>query len=88
MAKKSDIQSQIDALQAELADADTDDEVWVKEGGREIKISGKRATGILSKFADLWKDDTEDGDGDGDEDEDVKDDKKPGGQGYFGKRAK
>jgi hypothetical protein len=58
MAKKSDIEAQIAALQEELANADTDDEIWIKDdSGREIKVSGKRATSVLRRFEDLWKDD-------------------------------
>lgn len=88
MPTKAQIQQQIDALTAQMDDADTDDEVWVKdETGREVKVTGKRATSILDRFADLWKDDDADaGDGDkGDKGDGDKDDK-PAGGGYFGRR--
>lgn len=102
MAKRSDIQAQIEALQAQLDDADTDDEVWVKDSsGREVKVTGKKATSILGRFADLW--DTEDHGGDDDDSDDDDDDKggaggskaggkgtpkdkKPASGGYFGRR--
>ena len=89
MAKKSEIQAQIDALQAQLEGADTDDEVWVKEGDREFKVTGHRATSILDRFSDLWKPtdaDAGDGKGDGKGDAGTKDDNKPDGGGYFGRR--
>ncbi len=97
MPTRKEIEEQIAALTAELENADTDDEVWVKEGSREFRISGRRATSILARFEDLWKADNA-GAGDqgtdgaeggetGDEgldDPKVKQDKKPdGGGGYF-----
>lgn len=86
MPKRSAIEQQIAALQAELENADTDDEVWLKdETGHEIKVSGKRATTILSRFSKLWE--TEDsGEGGEEEAEEEKPDPKPAGGGYFGKR--
>ena len=86
MAKRSDIEKQIAALQAELDGADTDDEVWIKDGDREVKVSGKRATAILGRYADLWKEDDRDA-GDGDE-EDVEEDEKPKREGLFKPRGK
>lgn len=66
MAKRSEVEARIAALQAELENADTDDEVWIKEGDHEIKVTGKRATTILSRFSKLWEDDGGEGD-EGDE---------------------
>lgn len=86
--KRSDIQSQIEALQAQLDQADTDDEVWVKDdNGREVKVSGRRATSILGRLG-LLDDDGDDDDDAGDDDagDDVDDDKKPAGGGYFNRR--
>lgn len=97
MAKRSDIEAQIAALQSQLDDADTDDEVWIKEGDREVKVTGKKATSILGRFADLW--DTEDGAAGDDDDDDQagkdgkggagkdKKDAAPKGGGYFGRRS-
>lgn len=90
MAKRSDIERQIAALQAELEGADTDDEVWIKDGDHEIKVSGKRATAILGRFKGLWESEpeagaSEDGD-DGDDQGDDEKDPQPGGGGYFKRR--
>lgn len=86
MANKVEIQKQIDALTASLETADTDDEVWVKENGTEFKVTGRRATSFLDKFAHLWETPDKDGDaGDDDKDGDAGDDKKPAG-GYFGRK--
>ena len=88
-AKRTDIESQIAALQAQLDTADTDDEVWVKDDkGREVKVSGRRATGILAKLGLLDDDDAGDDDDDQGDDDDAKKDDKPAGAGYFNKRAK
>ena len=95
MAKhRADIEAQIAALQQELDQADTDDEVWIKDGDREIKVTGRRASSVLARFSDLWEEKTEDqADGGDDQDEDQDDDadtppdKKPAAGGYFGKRA-
>lgn len=85
MPKRSDIEAQIAKLQADLDGADTDDEIWLQDGsGPAIKVTGKRATTILSKYAHLWEEATGDDDQDGDEGE--KQDEKPAGGGYFGKR--
>jgi hypothetical protein len=86
--KRSDIQAQIDKLTADLDAADTDDEVWIRDGSREIKVTGNRATTILGKFSDLWKSEPDEDDDDQDDDDNGKPDKKPAGGGYFGKRAK
>lgn len=87
MPTQRQIQEQIDALQAQLDTADTDDEVWIKDDkGREIKVSGRRATAVLGKFSDLWQDNApegESGEGDGEPEAD------PGPEaGYFGRRRK
>jgi hypothetical protein len=84
MASKAEIEKQIADLTASLDTADTDDEVWVKEGGTEFKVSGRRATAFLDKFAHLWETPTADADKDKDADKDADKDKKPAG-GYFGR---
>ena len=86
MAKRSDIEAQITALQAELDKADTDDEVWIKDdSGREIKVTGRRATTVLSRFGDLFDAPAEEGD-EGEGDEGGEGDPAPVGGGYFGRR--
>lgn len=71
MAKRSEIEAQIAALQAEIENADTDDEIWIKDdSGREIKVTGKRATSVLNRFSDLW-DDGKPADDEGDEDDEA-----------------
>ena len=69
--RKSDVERQIAALQAQLADADSDDEVWIKDGDHEIKVTGNRATTVLQRFAKLWESDDEGG---GEDDEPEKQD--------------
>lgn len=55
MASRREIEEQIAALQAELEKAsDEDHEVWIKDGGREYKVTGSRAQKILDRWADLW----------------------------------
>lgn len=89
MAKRSDIEARIAALQAELDGADTDDEVWIKDGDHEIKVSGKRATTILGRYAKLWEDETDGGDADADDaGDDVPDDDKPKKETFFKGRGK
>lgn len=88
MAKKSEIEAQIAALQKDLESADTDDEIWIKdESGREVKVTGRRATSVLSRFADLWDSDetaeSEQSDGEKDTSSE-KTDARPAG--YFGRR--
>lgn len=90
-AKRSDIEKQIAALQAELEGADTDDEIWIKdESGHEIKVSGKRATTVLNRFAKLWETEGDEEDEDEDEQEEADDkgakDAKTGG--YFKSKGK
>lgn len=86
MAKRSEIEKQIAALQADLDNADTDDEIWIKEGDREFKVTGKRATTVLSRFSDLFEEsvpaDGEEGEGEEGEGEPA------GGGGYFTKKTK
>lgn len=84
MATSNDIKAQIEALQAELANADTDDAIWVKDGDHEVKISGKRATTVLNKFAKLWEVEAEGDQGDGDDSD--QGDEKPKTNGYFGRK--
>lgn len=83
MAKRSEIEAKMAALQKELDAADPDEEVWVRsESGHEVKLTGKRAASVLSKFGGLFDSDNEKGDDDqGDEDEGEEDDK--GAAGYF-----
>lgn len=80
--KRSDVEAQIAALQAELDTAETDDEVWVKgEDGREYKVTGRRATSVLKKLG--LADDSEEPAGE-EEPEEPEEDPKPKG-GYFGR---
>ena len=85
MAKRSEIEARIKALQDELDGADTDDEVWIKDGDHEIKVSGKRATTILSRYSKLWEDEGDDGDGDAG---DANGDEPPKREGLFKPRGK
>ena len=98
MAKRTDIEKQIAALQAELDGADTDDEIWIKDGDHEIKVSGKRATSVLSRYAHLWEtnedaptESEEDASSDAEDSEDATDvvaeDAKPAQRGYFGRKG-
>jgi hypothetical protein len=90
MAKRSEIEQKIAQLQADLESADTDDEIWIKDdSGREIKVTGKKATTVLDRFADLWKaEDPGDGTDGADTGTDGAD-TDPGPQrGYFGRKAK
>lgn len=96
-AKRSEIEKQIAALQTQLDNADTDDEIWLKDGDHEIKISGKRATSILGRYAHLWETDdatTEPEEGapadtedDSDAAGDAPADEKPAQRGYFGRKG-
>lgn len=95
MANKEEIQAQMAELQAQLDAADDSDEIWIKEGDREFKVTGKKATSILGRFADLW--DTEDHSGEEEEDPATgggkgkgagkEKDTAPKGGGYFGRRT-
>lgn len=69
--RKSDVERQIAALQAQLADADSDDEIWIKDGDHEIKVTGNRATTVLQRFAKLWE--TDEGGDEGDEGDEKQD---------------
>ncbi|MEV8530094.1 hypothetical protein AB0451_39480 [Streptomyces sp. NPDC052000] len=95
MAKRSEIEQQIARLQADLENADTDDEVWIKDqSGTEIKVTGRRATSVLDRFKDLWA--TEEGADQGDDDagDDTADEPpagsgdQSGGTSYFSRRKK
>lgn len=93
MAKRSDIERKIADLQAELENADTDDEIWLKDStGTEVKVTGRRATTVLERFKELWASEEsgeEDGEGDGrtgDEGSADPTDGPAGGTGYFGRR--
>jgi hypothetical protein len=83
--KRSDVEAQIAALQAELDTADTDDEIWVKgDDGREYKVTGRRATSVLKKLglADILSDDSEEQAGEEETEEEPEDDPQPH-NGYF-----
>ncbi len=96
MAKKSDIQAQIDALTAQLDEADDDGdeyELWIKnDKGHETRVPASRAGGWLKEnFGFSLTDETppageggEGGEGGGEGGEEK--DKKPAGGGYFSKR--
>jgi hypothetical protein len=78
-------------LQAELDGAGDDDEVWVREGEREFKFTGKRASSIVGRFADLFepKADADAGADDADADDaDAGADDAPAGSGGYFKRRK
>lgn len=62
-ATKAQLAKQIQALQAEMDTADTDDEVWIKgDDGVEIKVTGQRATSILGRYGHLWESGEDDDD--------------------------
>lgn len=83
--KRSDVEAQIAALQAELDTADTDDEIWVKgDDNREYKVTGRRATSILGKLGLLGDDSEEPAE---EAEEEPEDDPKPE-TGYFGRGRK
>lgn len=94
MATKSEVKAKIEALTKELETADDDgpdDEVWVKKGDHETKLTGERARNWLKTHgydsapepAGDGKGDQGDGDqGDGHE----QDGKPPAGHGYFRSR--
>lgn len=87
MAKRSEIEKQMADLQKQLDSADTDDEIWIKdESGHEIKVTGRRATSVLNRYAKLFEEKTEGDQGDDEGDEDEKDPAPP--TGYFGRKAK
>lgn len=91
---RAQLEAAMAELQAELDGADTDDEVWIKEGDREFKVTGRRATTVLGRFKDLWEESDasagqgdQDGDGDDqDDDDDQADDQPGGGTSYFRRR--
>jgi hypothetical protein len=88
MAKRSDIEKQMAELQKQLDTADTDDEIWIKdESGHEIKVTGRRATSVLNRYAKLFEEKAEEGEEEeGQEEEEEKDPAPPAG--YFGRKAK
>lgn len=93
MAKRSEIEAQMAALQKQLESADDEDddyEVWVKnDKGNETRLPSKKAGGWLKENfgIDLHPAPAADDEGDDEDDEDdgVKKDKMPEG-GYFSKR--
>lgn len=85
MPSRAEIEKSIAALQAQLENADTDDEVWIKDGDHEIKVSGKRATAILGRYAKLWEAEEDDGE---EESEGESEDEKPKREGLFKPRGK
>lgn len=96
MAKKSDIQAQIDALTAQLDDADDDGddyELWIKnDKGHEARVPSSRADGWLKEnFGISLRDEAPPAGGDGGQGGQGGDggdpkDPKPAGGGYFSKR--
>lgn len=81
---RAQIQAQIDQLSAELAGADTDDEIWIQEdGGPAIRVRGARATKVLSKYEHMWADEQAP-EGEGQEHSDPA----PEGEGLFKRRGK
>lgn len=88
MAKRSDIEAQIAALNDQLqGDEDDDDyEVWVKnDKGHETKVPSKRAAGWLKENFGISLTDVADAADETEDTEDTTDKKVPPG-GYFGKR--
>lgn len=91
MPKRSDIEKQIADLQSQLDAADTDDEIWIKDpSGHEIKVTGKKATSVLNKFAALWSDNTENEEDDTEDDAEEPETDGPlrDERGYFKSRKK
>lgn len=98
MVKKSEVQSQIDALTKQLESAEDDEpdeEVWVRnKDGHETRLTGKRAKAWMAKHG--YDDDGGQGDGkpagDGQGDDDGQGDghdqdgKPPANHGYFRSR--
>lgn len=92
MAKRSEIQAQIEALNAELEGAEDDDdeyEVWMRnDKGQETRVPGSRAAGWLKdNFGISLKDEAPPAGGEGGEGgEGGPKDPKPKAGGYFSKR--
>lgn len=60
MPTRKEVESQIAALQKELEDAPEEaDEIWIKEGEREYKVTGARASKIFARWSDLFEDQSE-----------------------------
>lgn len=79
---RAQIEAQIAALQGELDGADTDDEVWLQEdGGPAVRVTGKRATSVLNRYAHMWADDEPEGD------PEPEPDPEPQGAGIFKRRG-
>lgn len=95
--KRSEIEKQIATLQAELDGADTDDEIFIMdESGHQVRLTGRRATTILQRYAKLWEtnddapeeseeDDASDAE-DGEDDDNSPDPDATPRQGYFGRK--
>lgn len=78
---RAQIEAQIAALQGELDGADTDDEVWLQEdGGPAVRVTGKRATSVLNRYAHMWADEEPEGEPEPDPEPD-------GGGGLFKRRG-
>lgn len=84
MARREELQAQMEALQAELdAAADDDHEVWIKDGDREVKVTGKHAKGVLQKLGLVPPDETAGDDGEGEGDGKPDQDDPPKKKGYL-----
>lgn len=85
---RKEYEDAIKALQAEMDSAEPDEEVWVEDpSGTRVRLTGKRASSVLGRFAHLFEDESDQGEPAGDDDGDESD-AKPAGGGYFAKRAK
>jgi hypothetical protein len=91
MAKRSEVQAELDRLTKELetAEDDSPEEVWVEKDGHRTKLVGARATSWLRKHGYADDDSSGAGEGDGNVDgKPVQDDKPPSGHAYFRGRGK